>query len=255
MSANCCPHEVPLQKWYTSVKDDINDRWIYTRLLRRCPCHIWSKLHQPGSEVRRKQRSSKSVSDLDLASSRNRIVIHPNKHIIKSKSIFPSQSIFKKEQASNSLIVENTSHSVAQPVAVEEKSTPTAPRLRNSDWEAKKVAQVRRALGRIDQKHIKERPSPRVVNSGFVPPVIPIPRSEFQSPYLEEYAKCGCTKLGGNPCRRCQLMLLSDRQVEYQRCQCSCCWHVSKKVLCSCRSAMQEMECTRMIPSSTIYIS
>lgn len=150
---------------------------------------------------------SHSVSDLDLSSSRDKIVIHPTKNIIKSKGILPSQSIFKnaKEQASNSLIVEDTSHSVAQPVAVEEKSTPIP---------------QQQVPGRIDKNPIAKSPSPWVVvNSGSVTPAIPIPRPEFQSPYLEEYAKCGCTKLGGNPCRRCQLMLLSDRQVEYQRCR------------------------------------
>lgn len=171
-----------------------------------------------------------SISDLDLASSRNRIVIHPHKNskFTESKSTLPPQleSISKNanEQASKSIIVEITPHSMARPVAVEGKSIPIpqqqvpSPRLRENDWEAEKVgklAQVRQAMGRIDKKPIQKRPpSPRVVNLGSVTPVMPIPIPEFQSPYLEEYAKCGCTKHGGNPCRRCQLMLLSDRQVE-----------------------------------------
>jgi len=160
--------------------------------------------------------------NLDL-SSRNKIVIHPYKNTnpTNSNTLFPPRSVFKKakEQASKSSIVENTSHSVAieaNPTPMPQQQVPS-PRLRDNDWEAKrveKVAQVRRAMGRVDKKPTEmQSPSPRVVNLpvGSVTPVIPIPRPEFQSPYLEEYAKCGCTKHNGNPCRRCQLMLLSDR--------------------------------------------
>ena len=144
-------------------------------------------------------------------------MIHPRSKdcIVKPKSIFPplrTQSIFKKEHRSEPLIDEKTSHAAEAP-KIERTFAPTSqqqvppPKLRDSDWEAKKVAklaQARQAIDHIDKKPIEKR-SP--------PPVIPRPRPTFQSPYVEEYAKCGCTKDGGNPCRRCQLMLLSDRQV------------------------------------------
>lgn len=154
-----------------------------------------------------------SISDLDLTSSRNKIVIHPYKNFkfLRTKDILPPQSVFKnaaKERASKSSTGENTSHSVAIEGKSPQQRVPS-PRLR--DKEAKKVAQVKRIMGRIDKKPIEKRPpSPRVVT--------PIPRPAFQSPYLDEYAKCGCTKQGGHPCQRCQLMLLSDRRVQVEKC-------------------------------------
>ena len=73
--------------------------------------------------------------------------------------------------------------------------------FRDSSWEAEKAAlEARQAM----KKPAEERSL--LVNSK-----LPKPRSGL--PYAEEYAKCGCTKQGGKPCRRCQLMLLSDRQV------------------------------------------
>jgi hypothetical protein len=154
-----------------------------------------------------------SLSDLDLTSSRNKIVIHPYKNFkfLRTKDILPPQSIFKnaaKEQAPKSLIVESTSHSVAIEGKFPQQRVPSS-RLRDSDKEAKKV------MGRIDKKPIEKRPHfSKGSQLSSVTPVIPIPRPAFQSPYLDEYAKCGCTKQGGHPCRRCQLMLLSDRRVQ-----------------------------------------
>ncbi|KAF8160725.1 hypothetical protein B0H34DRAFT_349629 [Crassisporium funariophilum] len=163
--------------------------------------------------------------NLDL-SSRSKIVIHAQaKDTTKQRTsgrTLLARSIFKTLR-----------ETVAGPSAPKCNATPEIERRSSSVLhrvtpitmaviEGKRVerlARVKEVTGRIEKKPVKRVASPP--RSIQILPSTPIqPKIHAPSPYADEYAKCGCTKNGGETCPRCRLMQLSDRFCDLVDFQC-----------------------------------